>query len=315
MKLWYRSVMINPFAVPETPLLPKAVFIVGPTASGKSTLGLALAKRFEGEVVNADSRQIYRGLEIGTSVPEEMLDIPHHLYTFLDPNLSITVAEWKEMAQEKVREIFQRGHLPFVIGGTGLYIRALVDNPQFPKVPPQHAWRQLMEQRQLKDLVADLLACDPDAATCVDLKNPRRVLRALEVATVTGTAFTAQKALGPPLVESLQIGLRHEPDLLRARIESTVEAMVARGWVAEVQRLLDAGVSTQAISMTSLGYPQLVSVIQDELTLEEAIELIKKDVWAYARRQMTWFRKDPRIHWVNSEEEAAELVEAFLKKK
>lgn len=292
--------------------LPKAIFVVGPTASGKSTLAVQLASAFQGEVINADSRQIYRGLEIGTGMQEEVDGVPHHLYAFLDPRESLTVAEWRDMAQAKVLEITQHGHVPFVVGGTGLYIRALVDNPQYPPVPPQVAWRRLMEQRPLKDLVADLLACDPDAATCVDLKNPRRVLRALEVATVTGTPFTAQKAHGTPLVDSFQIGLRHAPDMLRARVEANIESMVARGWVDEVRHLLEAGVPTEAISMTSLGYPQLIDVVHGKMDIEIALPLIKKDVWAYARRQMTWFRKDPRIHWVDSFAEAAEFVKGFL---
>lgn len=294
------------------PGLPKTIFVVGPTASGKSTLAVQLAAAFQGEVVNADSRQIYRGLEIGTGMQEEVDGVPHHLYAFLDPRDALTVAEWRDMACAKVEDICQRGRVPFVVGGTGLYIRALVDNPQYPPVPPQLAWRKLMEQRSLKDLVADLLACDPDAATCVDLKNPRRVLRALEVATVTGTPFTAQQAHGKPLVASLQIGLRHTPDMLRARIEANIESMVARGWVEEVRHLLDVGIPTDAISMTSLGYPQLIDVVHGKMDIEIALPLIKKDVWAYARRQMTWFRKDPRIHWVDTVEEAKALVQHFL---
>lgn len=292
--------------------IPKVVCIVGPTASGKSTLATALAQRFSGEIVNADSRQVYRGLEIGTSVPEDMSIVPHHLYAFLDPELAITVSEWRDMAHARILDISSREKLPFVVGGTGLYIRAIVDNPQYPKVPPQEAWRKLMAQRPLKDLVADLLACDPDAATCVDLKNPRRVMRALEVATMTGTPFTAQKAMGPPLVQSLQIGLRHSPDVLRARIESMVDAMLARGWLEEVQRLIESGVSVDAISMTSIGYPQLAKVIAGEWDLALATEMIKKDVWAFAKRQMTWFRRDPRIHWVVDEAEAITLVKQHL---
>ncbi|MCC7357728.1 tRNA (adenosine(37)-N6)-dimethylallyltransferase MiaA [Candidatus Uhrbacteria bacterium] len=293
-------------------VLPKVVCVVGPTASGKSTLAIALAQHYQGEIVNADSRQIYRGLEIGTSVPDDLFIVPHHLYAFLDPKLAITVSEWRDMAHGNILSIAGRQKLPLLVGGTGLYIRSIVDNPQYPKVPPQEAWRKFMEQKSLKDLVADLLACDPDAATCVDLKNPRRVLRALEVATMTGTPFTAQKIMGSPLIRSLQIGLRHSPDVLRARMESMVEVMIARGWIDEVQRLIESGVPLDAISMTSIGYPQLVKVIAGEWDLPLAIEMIKKDTWAFAKRQMTWFRRDPRIHWVSDETEAIALVEQFI---
>ncbi len=304
--------MENPFATARIQV-PRILCVVGPTASGKSGLALDLARMFDGEIVNADSRQVYRGMEIGTGISKKDGGIPHHLYAFLEPHLSITVSEWRNMALEKIHQIVERGKVPIIVGGTGLYIRSLVDNPQYPQVPPQPALRQMMQHRPLKDLVADLLVCDPDAAACVDLKNPRRVMRALEVFLVTSTPFTAQKAMGPPLVHAVQVGLRHTADMLRTRIEANIDEMVRAGWVEETKRLLDAQIPKDAIAMTSLGYPEMIQYLEQGLPLEHTVNLIKAGVWGYARRQMTWFRKDPRIHWVEDETGAASFWEEATK--
>ncbi|MCE9586307.1 tRNA (adenosine(37)-N6)-dimethylallyltransferase MiaA [Candidatus Uhrbacteria bacterium] len=306
--------------------LPRVLCIIGPTSSGKTLLGIRLAKKFGGEIVNADARQVYREFDIGTGKPmggkrtskggRSMYlfeGVPHYLMDYLPPSDLLTVAEWREKAMTAIRGIRARGHLPLVVGGTGLYIQALVDNYQIPAVPPQDSFRRAMEGKPLAELVKLLLRLDPAAEKLVDIKNPRRVLRALEVATFTGKPFTEQKGAARPVIKPLLIAIKREREELRERIDLAVEAYVEAGWIDEIRRLHRSGIGWDAPAMTSIGYREFGSYIRGESTIEQAIERTKRATWQYAKRQLTWFRRDTRINWVKDEEEAEKLVAKWLK--
>lgn len=297
---------------------------MGPTASGKTSLAIAIAKQFHGEIINADARQVYTDFNIGTGKPSEgaqgtyrrrrcflVEGIPHYLMDFLPPSQTLTVVEWREKVMMAIHGITSRGHLPMVVGGTGLYVRSLVDNYQIPPVPPQPAFRSAMEAKLLTDLSAMLVRMDPDAAHVVDLKNRRRVLRALEVVTYTGKPFTKQRTLAEPDVDPLLIASNRTREELHARIDQAVESMVERGWIDEVRRLHGQGIAWDAPAMTSIGYRELGAYVRGETALDDAIARAKRATKQYAKRQMTWFRQDPRIHWVSSYDEATELVKRW----
>lgn len=296
--------------------LPRIVCIVGPTSSGKTALSLEIAKTFNGEIVNADARQIYRGFVIGTGQPtlEEQQGIPHHLFGFLEPERIYSVAEWKRSALDAIRDISLRGKLPVLVGGTGMYLQALVDNYEPPTVPAQPELRTEMAQRSLEQLVRMLERLDPDAATWVDLKNRRRVERAIEVVTTTGKSFKEQRLRGERLVDALLIGLQRSPEELRARINASIDRMFAAGWKEEVLSLHTSGVAWDAPAMTSIGYRDIGELIREEVLFEEALEHIRTATWRYAKRQLTWFKKDQRIQWHQSQENALRAVSAFLEK-
>jgi len=305
--------------------LPRVLCIVGATSSGKTLLGIRLAKRFGGEVINADARQVFQAFDIGTGKPmggkrtsvgsRKMYlfeDVPHYLMDFLPPDKTMTVAEWQEKALVAVKGITTRKKLPIVVGGTGLYIQALVDNYVIPQVPPQPEFRKAMETKPLAELVRLLLRADPDAKDKVDLKNPRRVLRALEVSTFTGKPFTQQKVSAKAVIDPFMIAIKRERDELRARLNEAVESYIEAGWLDEIRKVRDMGIPWDAPAMTSIGYRELGAYIRGECTIDEAVRKTKEATWQYAKRQLTWFKRDQRIHWVKDEDEAEELVKAWL---
>lgn len=304
--------------------LPKVLCIIGPTSSGKTALSLALAKKFNGEIINADARQIYRGFDIGTGKAKgewiKMYDqdvysiegISHHLIDHASPNAVSTVAEWKTEALKCVHQIIERKHLPMIVGGTGLYIQSLVDSYEMPSVPPQPALRERMSQQSLSELVEELRRVDPISAQTVDLKNPRRVMRAIEVATVSGTSFFEQRQKKAATVDPLFIAIEWTPEELRERINKTIDQMLEKGWIDEVKSLHEQGIEWGAPAMTSLGYREIGAFLREEISREQMIEKIKIYTWQYAKRQMTWFRKEKRIHWIKTEEEAERLIQEWM---
>ncbi|MFZ6015779.1 MAG: tRNA (adenosine(37)-N6)-dimethylallyltransferase MiaA [Patescibacteria group bacterium] len=330
--------------------LPRVIFIVGPTSSGKTGLSLKIAKLFSGEIVNADARQIYKGLTIGTGKPpgrrakymghdaymvrvpyqyvfeqaglnpqeykvdkqDKYPEIPHYLMDFLPPTETMSVAGWRSAALRAIKGIVKRGHLPIVVGGTGLYISALIDNFSIPKVPPNPALRESYEKQPLEKLVNLLLKLDPYAATSVDLKNPRRVIRALEVCTFTGKPFSRLKTKKPPVIEAFQIGFRWSREELNKRIDASILRMMEEGWPEEVRKLHKRGVSWDDPAMTSIGYREMARYLRGDILLEEAVRLAKISTHQYAKRQETWFKRDSRINWVNNDKQGIELVRTWL---
>lgn len=305
--------------------LPRAIFVVGPTSSGKTSLGVEIAKRFEGEIINADARQVYRQVHIGTGKPvgESRLyqrryrafihkGVPHYLMDFLPPSETYSAVDWRDAAMKAIKGITKRHHLPIIVGGTGLYVSSIVNNLEFPDVPPQPLLRKAYDLKSLDDLVGLLLRIDPDAHVEVDVKNKRRVIRALELMTFTGQKMSELRKKGPPLVDALQVGIRRSTEELYARADAEVDEMVGRGLVDEVRHLIARGVSESSPAFTALGYREIASHVRGELTLEQAMDRMKKITHAYIRRQQTWFKRDDRIIWVKDIEEGVEKVGEWL---
>ena len=278
------------------------IAVVGTTASGKSALALQLAERLAGEIVSADSRQVYRGLDIGSGkvTPAERARVPHHLLDVADVRQRFTVAAYQRLAFAAIEDIWRRGRQPLLVGGSGLYIRAVVDNPDYPAVPPQAGLRRQLEQTPLPELVTQLRALDPVGARDIDLRNPRRVVRALEVTVATGEPFSRQRRTSESRVDALQLGLTWPREALRRRIESRVDARLP-GIVDEARRLLDGGVPAARLVELGLEYRFMTRYLLGELSEVEATTGLKRAIYQFARRQLTWFRRDPRIHWLTPE--------------
>lgn len=302
--------------------LPKIVCIVGPTSSGKTELGLRAARQFDGEVINADARQCYRTLNIGTGKPpgthkeadgEEWLEVDgirHHLMDVFEPTETVTASRWRESALVAINNIHSRGRLPIIVGGTGLYIRGLVDHLLFQPAPSE-ALRADLQAKSLDELVSKLRVRNPALAAQTDLRNPRRVSRALEI-LLEGDAEKREKRFGPPLVEALQVGIRFPREVLFERIDASVRRMFAEGWVEEVRELLASGISPLAPAMSSIGYPLIVRHLNGEMNLEETIHACQRDVRRYAKRQETWFRRDARIRWFEKSEQTLEEIAPWV---
>jgi tRNA dimethylallyltransferase len=298
--------------------------IVGPTAVGKTALSIELAQRFDGEIVSADSRQIYRSMDIGTAkaTPAEQAAAPHHLIDVVDPDEELTLAHYRQLATEAIAAIAARGKLPILVGGTGLYVRALLEGWTVPEVPPRPALRRELTELAVREghdaLHQRLAAVDPVAAARIDARNVRRVIRALEVYEATGEPISSLQRKAPPPYRVLTIGLTMpRPDLYR-RIDDRVDRMIAAGLVAEVQALLERGYDPVPPAMSGLGYRQIVAFLQGEASLEEAIALIKRHTRRFVRQQYNWFRlQDPAIRWVDitqphHRDEVVAWVGAFL---
>lgn len=279
--------------------------LVGPTASGKTALALALAERFGGEIVSADSRQIYRLMDTGTAkpTPAERARVPHHLLDVVWPDEPYTLAQYQEDATRAIAAIGTRGHLPLLVGGTGLYIRAVVDGLAIPRVPPDLALRTALEEEAVAQgptaLHARLAALDPTAATKIAPANVRRVIRALEVCLATGQPFSAQRGTRPTPYRTLHLGLNTERATLYAWADQRVDAMLAAGLVVEVEGLVARGYGWELPAMSSLGYREIGAMLRGEVSLADATTRLKLATHAYIRRQLTWFRPDPRIRWLD----------------
>ena len=276
--------------------------IVGPTASGKTDLALALADRLPVEVVVADSRQVYRGMDIGTAKPGAAARqrVAHHLLDVVDPDQPFTVADWVERARAAIEEIAGRGHIPMVVGGSGLYVAALVDGHDYAAQPWSPELRRRLtdelEADGLEALVARLEATDPTVAAAIDLRNPRRVLRALERAEAGGGGAAPLATPYPGRVAL--IGLDRPRDVLYRRIEERARWLFANGLLDEVRALRAAGFGPELLPMTGHGYAEAAARLAGEWTLDEAVAVTARRTRQYAKRQLTWFRHDPRLLWI-----------------
>jgi len=300
---------------------PKLIIITGPTASGKSELGIKLAKKFNGEIVSADSRQIYWGMDIGTGKTQNQESIPHHGIDIADPAEEFTVAQYQKFAVEKIQEIHTRGKTPFLVGGTGLYIQSIVDNLEIPKVPPSKALREKLEKKSEKELWEDLQRMDPKTAETLDSKNKQRLIRALEVKLLSGISFVSAKKIKEPYFDNLQIAIKIPREKLYKNIDRRVEQMIEQGLEEEVKSLseeLSQKIPEEKIwslsSLSGIGYFEFKKYFENKIDLEEVVRLIKLHSRQYARRQMTWFKRDKRIHWIEGFQTAEKLISEFLKK-
>jgi tRNA dimethylallyltransferase len=272
------------------------IAIVGPTASGKSALAMRVAESVGGEIVSADSRQVYRGMDIGTAKPsrEERSRVPHHLVDVAEPGERYDALRYQGESRAALAEIRARGRVAIVVGGTGLYVRALLDGLELASLPHDPAVRAELEALDPSTLHARLRALDPGGASRVDPRNVRRVVRYLEVATIAGGPVPRVRSAG---VAALRIGLRPPRDALIAAIERRVREMVAAGVLEEARALLARGIDPRLPSMSAHGYVHWAAHLRGEIALETAIARTSRDVRAYSRRQMTWFRRDPAIRW------------------
>jgi len=296
----------------------KLIVIVGPTASGKTSLSIELAKKYNGEVVSADSRQVYRGMDIGTAKPLDLEGIPHYLLDIKNPNQNYTVAEYKKDAIKAIKNIQKLGALPIMVGGTGLYVKAVVENLDIPKIKADQKLRNQIEkdvqQNGLDFVFQKLVELDPEAAYIIDSKNPRRVIRALEITLLTKKPFSAQRKSGEPLFDILELGISVEQEKLKEKINLRVDEMIKEGLVEEVKNLIKKyGAKQQAFD--AIGYREIIDYLANKKTLEQATEEMKINTWHYAKRQMTWFNADKKIDWINNQKEAQTIVDEFLKKK
>ena len=290
------------------PAHKKILVIVGPTASGKTRLAVELAKEHNGEVVSADSMQIYRGMDIGTAKPtaEEMGGVPHHMIDVADPWEDFSVARYVEMAAACVDGILARGKLPIVAGGTGLYVDSLLSGRTFAAFSPESPLRKELE-RELEEkggeaMLAELAQVDPEAAGRLHPNDHKRIVRALEVYRSTGKTISQHnretRSL-PPRYQALTIGLNFQDRAdLWARIDARVEQMAAAGLEREVRELLSSGLPPTCTAMQAIGYKEFVAAVEGEMTWREAEELVKLRSRQYAKRQITWFKHNPDTHWL-----------------
>lgn len=302
----------------------KLIVIVGPTASGKTVWGLNLAKKFSGEIISADSRQVYKKMDIGTAKEAGewrrigvrktffIQDIPHHLIDFLDPGKQFTASDFRDMALKYIKLAIKNNQQPIVVGGTGLYISALVDNFRIPKIPANKKLRESLAKKSVDELYDLLLSIDSVSAQKIDKNNKRRVIRALEVSILSGEPFSKQQVKGEQLFDCLKIGIEVDRDVLYKRIDERVDKMFIDGLESEVKKLADTGYKWEMPSMSGIGYRQFKEYFEGKILITHVIENIKKETRRYAKRQMTWFRRDKDIIWCKDYEDVEAAVDSFL---
>ena len=283
------------------------ICVVGPTASGKTALSVALAKALGGEVISADSMQLYRGMDVGTAkvTPEEMDGIPHHMIDVADPWESFSAARYVEMADPILRDILRRGKTAIIAGGTGLYVDALIAGRTFapyPETGRRQALEQEAEELGMEHMLSRLQAVDPDSAARLHPADRKRIIRALEVYEETGKTITQHNLETQALPDSYQpvwIGLTYEPrQLLYDRIDLRVDKMLEQGLVEEIRGLLARGTPRECTAMQAIGYKEFLPVLDGTMPLETAVEQVKQGSRRYAKRQLTWFRRNAKVHWI-----------------
>ncbi|MCK4525305.1 MAG: tRNA (adenosine(37)-N6)-dimethylallyltransferase MiaA [Candidatus Andersenbacteria bacterium] len=346
--------------------LKPLIVILGPTASGKTEMGLKLAKKYNGEIINADSRQIYREMNIGTGSPilchsehdchsefisesiknislavpmssklsvtkigkicghnqkilKQVQDdniiiidsIPHHLFHIKNPNQKFSLSQYKKLAIKTINNIHKRGKIPILIGGTGLYISAIIDNLEIPKAAPNKKIRERLEKHTEKYLFNKLKKVDPKSAKIIGENNKRKLIRAIEVYELTGEAFSRQQIKGESLFNVLQIGIKTDREKLYKKIDSRVDKMIKAGLIKETKKL-SKKYSSNLPAMSGIGYLEIGQYLENKIVLEDAAQKIKFRTHQYARRQITWFKRDGRTKWAGNYSEAEKMVKEFL---
>ena len=299
--------------------------LIGPTAVGKTSLSIEIAKKINGEIISADSMQVYKYLNIGTAKirPEEAQGIPHHLVNIKKPTESFSVAEFKKLAEEKISEIYNKKKLPMLVGGTGLYVNSVINDYNFTEIDSSQKIRadlkKIVLEQGIETLLAKLNEIDPISAQKFHPHDQRRIIRALEVYYSTGKPISQNQITSNgdnTKYKLIIVGLNLAREKLYQRINFRVDEMLKEGWLSEIENLLEQGVPIDAPGLQGLGYKQLVMYLEGWLTYEEAVELIKRDTRRFAKRQLTWFNRDKRIYWVQmdnrNENEALEEILSYL---
>ena len=293
------------------------VVIVGPTAVGKTAVSVGLARVLDGEIVSADSRQVYREMDVGTAkaTPEQRARVPHHLIDVVSPDETLGLAQFQRLAYAAIDSILARERLPLLVGGSGQYVRAVVEGWRVPEVAPQERLRVVLEALGGDELARWLRLLDPVAAGRIDRRNRRRVMRALEVTLVTGRPISAQQGKSPPPYRVLQVGLMLARSLLYERVDARVDQMMETGLLEET-RLLAGRYGWDVPAMSGLGYAQLGAYLRGEMELEESVAAIKRETRRFVRHQANWFKgNDPNIHWFDASEQAqaTAAIEQFVR--
>lgn len=300
---------------------PPLILIVGATAVGKTELAIKLAEKFNGEILSADSRLFYKGMDVGTAKPskEELSRAPHHLIDIVNPDETLSLAVFQKKATEIIEDIYKRNKLPFLVGGTGQYVRAVTEGWTPPAVTPndklRNALEKMKEERGKEWLYAKLKELDSEAAEKIDLRNYRRTIRALEVIFTTGKKFSEQKSKGESPYHLISIGLTRPREELYKRVDERIESMLANGLIDEVKGLLDKGYSPALPSMSAIGYRECVGVIKGQMSIEQAKVEMKRLTRVLIRRQSNWFKEsDESIKWFhpNDAKEIEEYIKSML---
>lgn len=275
----------------------KILIILGPTATGKSDLAIKLAKKYNGEVISADSRQVYIGLNIGTGkiTKKEMLGVPHHMLDVISPKKTFTVVDWKEKTENIIENIISNGRLPIICGGTGFYIQSIVDGVILPDVKPNKELRVKLEKKTLNQLVSILKKLDSKRARNIDLKNRVRLIRSIEIAKSIGSVPKIKKEKSK--YEILEIGLKLDDGELKSRIHSRLLERLKKGMVNEAVKLHKDGLSYKRMRALGLEYRFLADLLEKKIKKNDFIKKLETEIWHYVKRQITWFKKDERIIW------------------
>ena len=296
-------------------MLKKLIVVSGPTASGKSELAVKLAKKFNGEIISADSRQVYKGMNIGTGkiTKKEMQGIPHYLLDVASPKRRFTVAQYRNLALKAINKIFRKDKIPILCGGTGFYIRAVVDGIVIPEVKPDWRLRSNLNKLSAAELYQKLKKLDPKRAKTIERKNKRRLIRAIEIVIKTKKPVPALKK-NPLPYPVLMIGIKKEKKELSSLIRRRLLRRLKRGMIAEVKKLKKSGLSWKRLEEFGLEYRWVARFLQKKLNYQEMLKKLQKDIEHFAKRQMTWFKKEKRIQWIKNQKETEKLIEKFLKK-
>jgi tRNA dimethylallyltransferase len=294
---------------------PKLIVVLGPTATGKSDLAVELAREFNGEIISADSRQVYRGLDIGSGkiTKREMRGVPHHLLDVANPKRPFSVAQYQRLALRAISGITQRGKTPIVCGGTGFYIQSIIENTVLPNVPPNPTLRKELSQKSVRELFTILTTLDPERAQNIDTKNPVRLVRAIEIASLLG--HVPKSSTKSSSYDVLQIGLTLPPDTLRKKIHLRLQKRLKQGMITEGKHLHKNGLSWKRMRELGLEYRALADFLTHTTTREQMTEKLTTEIYQYTRRQMTWFKRDESIEWFAPTQttKIVALVMKFLK--
>lgn len=291
---------------------PRIIVIIGPTASGKSALAIKLATKFNGEVISADSRQIYKGLDVGTGkiTKNEMQSIPHHCINIANPKKIFTVDEYRSISEKIITDIYTRGKIPVIAGGTGFYIDTILYGATYPQTPPNWTLREKLEKQQTQTLLKTLEKLDAHRASTIDPNNRRRIIRAIEIIKSIGWMPTLIKK---HRFDALILGIKTNPVLLRKKISRRLDGWLKAGLIDEVNNLhKNKKLSWRRLEEIGLDYKYAALYLQNKITREKMLARTDTEIWHYARRQLTYFKKMEQVHWITSTREAEKLVKDFL---